>query len=122
MIAVDMNEARGPAKRFCEFARAERARARPQRRIALASEPMMRAILVETLVNSRIGPVETVESERPFAVGKSQRHGDEEPTFERPNPQKLPADVELGLPAHHVAANRRGEPRLHAENGFVAFL
>jgi hypothetical protein len=75
---------------------------------------------MEEVEQAVVRPVERVDAERALALGKAQRHRDEEAALEGADLGDVARNPELGLSADDVAANRRGEGRGHAAHGLVA--
>ena len=67
VIAVDMPEAHRPAERLFDIVHAQVAHVRLDRCIALAREPMPRAMRMEQVEQAFVRPVERVDAERLFA-------------------------------------------------------
>ena len=75
---------------------------------------------MEEIEQAVVRPVERVDAERTLALGKPERHRNEEAALEGADLGDVALDAEFGLAADDVPANRRGERRRHAAHGLVA--
>ena len=109
VIAVEMPEADRPTQRLANIVRRKFARIALERDVAVPREPEPRAVRMKQIEQPVVRPVERVDAERALALGKPERHRDEEAALEGADLGDVAFDAELGLAADDVPANRRGE-------------
>ena len=66
---------------------------------------------MEQIEQPIVRPVERIDAERTLALGKPERHRNEEAALEGADLGDVAFDAELALAADDVPANRRGERR-----------
>src|SRR6185295_3569359 len=120
MIAVEVPEPYGPIKRLGDVGGCEIAHVGLDGGVAVTRETKPRAMRMEQVPQTIVGPVEGVDAERTLAGRKTERHGDEEAPLERADLRDVARDAEFALAADHMPADRRGERRGHAAHGLVA--
>src|SRR4051812_35319561 len=120
MIAIEVPEAYFgilSAERCVNALRGEIAYVRLDGCVALAREPVPRAVRMKEIEHAVVGPVECVDAERALARCESESDRDEEAALERADLGDMPLDAKLALAADDVAADRCREARRHAAHG-----
>jgi hypothetical protein len=121
--AIDVEEADdAAARRVHKLARRHRPAVALEHGEAPGRHPVRGAVRLEAPAHAGVRPSEGVDRQRPLAVGKGERHGDEQPTLEHPDLGYVAGDARGRLPREQPDDDARREERGHAADGKVTMV